>query len=75
MIMGMSDLERRTGSRPSRRKREQRAYNLVVVGGVAGLVFVVGALLAILTSFSWSIAIVAAIVAVVCALLFRRTVS
>ena len=75
MIMGMSDLERRTGSTPSRRKREQRAYNLVVVGGVAGLVFVVGALLAILTSFGWSLAIVAAIVAVVCALLFRRTVS
>ena len=75
MIMGMSDLERRTGSRPSRRKREQRAYNLVVVGGVASLVFVVGALLAILTSFGWSLAIVAAIVAVVCALLFRRTVS
>jgi hypothetical protein len=75
MIMGMSDLERRTGSRPSRRKREQRAYNLVVVGGVAGIVFVVGALLAILTSFGWSLAIVAAIVAVVCALLFRRTVS
>jgi hypothetical protein len=75
MIMGMSDLERRTGSRPSRRKREQRAYNLVVVGGVASLVFVVGALLAILTSFGWSLAIVAAIVAVVCAILFRRTVS
>jgi VIT1/CCC1 family predicted Fe2+/Mn2+ transporter len=75
MIMGMSDLERRSGSRPSRRKREQRAYNLVVVGGVAGIVFVVGALLAILTSFGWSLAIVAAIVAVVCALLFRRTVS
>jgi hypothetical protein len=71
----MSDLERRSGSRPSRRKREQRAYNLVVVGGVAGIVFVVGALLAILTSFGWSLAIVAAIVAVVCALLFRRTVS
>ena len=74
MIMGMSDLERRSGSRPSRRQREQRAYNLVVVGGVAGLVFVVGALMAILTSFPWSIAVVAAIVAVVCALLFRRTV-
>jgi hypothetical protein len=75
MIMGMSDLERRTGSRPSRRQREQRAYNLVLVGGAAGLVFVVGALLAILTSFTWSVAIIAAIVAVVCALLFRRTVS
>ena len=61
MIMGMSDLERRTGSRPSRRQREQRAYNLVVAGGTLGLVFVVGTLLAIL--------------AVVCAILFRRTVS
>jgi hypothetical protein len=71
----MSDLERRTGSRPSRRQREKRAYNLVLVGGAAGLVFVVGTLLAIITSFSWSIPIVAAILAVVCALLFRRTVN
>jgi hypothetical protein len=73
--LGMSDLERRTGSRPSRQKREQRAYNLVLVGGAAGLVFVVGTLLAILGITGWSIAVVAAIVAVVCALLFRRTVS
>ena len=71
----MSDLERRTGSRPSRRQRERRAYNLVVVGGALSLVFVVGTLLAILTSFSWSIPVLAAILAVVCAILFRRTVS
>ena len=75
MICRMSDLERRTGSRPSRRQREKRAYNLVLVGGAAGLVFVVGTLLAIITSFSWSIPIVAAILAVVCALLFRRAVN
>ncbi len=74
MICAMSDLERRSGSRPSRRQREKRAYNLVVVGGAAGLVFVVGTLLAILTAFPTSIPIIAAIVAVVCALLFRRTV-
>jgi hypothetical protein len=71
----MSDLERRTGSRPSRRQREKRAYNLALVGGVAGLVVVVGALLAILTSFPWSVPVIAAIVAVLCAILFRRTVS
>ena len=71
----MSDLERRTGSRPSRRKREQRAYNLVVAGGVLSLVFAVGTLLAILGIIGWSIPILAAILAVVCALLFRRTVS
>lgn len=75
MIMGMSDLERRTGSRPSRRQREQRAYNLVVAGGTLGLVFVVGTLLAILGVIGWSIPIIAAILAVVCAIVFRRTVS
>ena len=74
MILGMSDLERRSGSRPSRRQREKRAYNLAVAGGVLTLVFVVGALLAILTSFSWTIPILAAILAVICALLFRRTI-
>lgn len=71
----MSDLERRTGSRPSRRQREQRAYNLVLAGGALGLVFVVGTVLAILGVIGWSIPILAAILAVVCALLFRRTVS
>jgi hypothetical protein len=73
--LGMSDLERRSGSSPSRRRREQRAYNLVVAGGVAGLVFVVGTVLAIVGLIGWSIPVLAAILAVVCALLFRRTVS
>jgi hypothetical protein len=71
----MSDLERRSASRPSRRQREKRAYNLVLAGGAFGLIFVVTALLAIFTSFGWGIPILAAILAVVCALLFRRTVS
>ena len=70
----MSDLERRSGSRPSRRKREQRAYNLVMVGSAAALVFAVTAVLAIVGVLGWSIAILAAIVAVLCAVLFRRTV-
>jgi hypothetical protein len=70
----MSDLERRSGSRPSRRQREQRAYNLVLAGGALGVVFVVGTLLAIFGVIGWGIPILAAILAVVCALLFRRTV-
>ena len=70
----MSDLERRSGSRPSRRKREQRAYNLAIAGGALGLVFAVGALLAIFGVIGWSIPILAAILAVVCGLIFRRTV-
>lgn len=70
----MSDLERRSGSRPSRRQREQRAYTLVLAGGTLAIVFVVTTLLAILGVMGWSIPILAAILAVVCALLFRRTV-
>jgi hypothetical protein len=70
----MSDLERRSGSRPSRRRREQRAYTLVMAGGVFGLVAVVTGLLALFTSFGWGIPVLAAILAVVCILLFRRAV-
>jgi len=70
----MSDLERRSGSRPSRRKREQRAYNLVLVGGTAAVVFVVTALLAIVGILGWTVPILAAIIAVLTGLIFRRTV-
>jgi hypothetical protein len=70
----MSDLERRSGSRPSRRRREQRAYNLVLATGGLGVVFVVGAILAIVGVIGWSLPILAAILAVVFGVLFRRTV-
>ena len=74
MIWVMSDLERRSGSGPSRRQRERRAYNLVMAGGVLSVVFVVGAILAIVGVIGWTVPILAAILAVVAALLFRRTV-
>jgi hypothetical protein len=70
----MSDLERR-GSYTPRRTREQRAYRLAMVGGGASVVAVVGAVLAIITSFPGSIPLIAAIVAIVCFVLFRRMVS
>ena len=69
----MSGLERRGGSKPSRRAREQRAYRLVQVGGAAGLDAVVGAVLAILGVLGWGLTVFAVIVAVICAVLFRRT--
>ena len=71
----MSDLERRSGSRPSRRQREQRAYNLVLASGGLGVVFVVGAVLAIVGVIGWTLPILAAILAVIAGVLFRRTVS
>ncbi len=67
----MSDLARRPNRTP-RRVREKRAFQLVVVGSVAGLVAVVGFLLALFTSFSGSIVLLALVICVVCVVLFRR---
>ena len=58
----------------SRRRREQRAYNLVMAGGVFGVIFVVTGLLALFTSFGWGIPILAAILAVLCVVMLRRAV-
>ena len=71
----MSDLTRGSGGPPSRRSREQRAYRLAVTGGVAAAVAVIGAILAAVGVFGWGVPILAAIVAVICVVLFRRTVA
>jgi uncharacterized membrane protein YsdA (DUF1294 family) len=70
----MSDIAKRPNRTP-RRVREKRAYQLLLVGGAAGIVAVVGFLVALFTSFSMGIPFLAAIVAVVCVLLFRRMTS
>jgi Zn-dependent membrane protease YugP len=67
----MSGLE----SRPPRSVRERRAYQLVVVSGVAGVVFVVGLLLALFNVIGMGIPLIALIVAAVCGLAFRGMVS
>jgi putative flippase GtrA len=71
----VSDLTRSSGGPPSRRSREQRAYRLAVTGGVATAVAVVGAVLAAVGVFSWGVPILAAIIAVIAVVMFRRTVS
>jgi hypothetical protein len=67
----MSSPARRPSYTP-RRKREQRAYMATMVGGTAALVTVVTAILAILTSFTWTIPILAAIVTLICWFVFRN---
>jgi hypothetical protein len=47
----------------------------VLAGSAAGTVAVVGFVLALVGVLGWGIPVLAAIVAVVCAWLFRRTVS
>jgi hypothetical protein len=70
----MSDLSRRPSHTP-RRTREQRAYRLVVAGGVAGAVAMVGFLLAIVGVIGIGLPLIATVVAAVAALLFRSAVS
>lgn len=71
----MSDLSPRGGNRPSRSSKQQRAYQLVLVGGTAGVATVVGVVLAAIGVIGLGLPLVTLIVAVVCAVLFRRTVS
>lgn len=70
----MSDIANRP-SRTPRRVREKRANQLVLVGAVASVVAVVGFVLALFTSFSMGIPLLAVIVAAVCVVLFRRMIS
>ena len=72
----MGNLSPRPGRTPgSRRKREQPAFTLVMVGGTAAAVAVVGLILAIAGVTGSGVWIIAAIIAVVCAVAFRSTVS
>jgi hypothetical protein len=70
----MSDVAKRPNRTP-RRVREKRAYQLVVVGSIAGTVAVVGFLVALFTSFGMGIPFLAAVVAVICLVMFRRMVG
>ncbi len=70
----MSDLDRRPTYTP-RRQREKRAYQLAMAGGGAGGVAVGGLVLAAVGVMGAGIPLFAAIVAVVCFVLFRRTVA
>jgi hypothetical protein len=64
-----------SGGPPSRRSRERRAYQLVLVGSAAGVIAVVGFILAAVGVMGFGIPFIAAIVAVICGLIFRRTVA
>jgi hypothetical protein len=71
----MSDIAKRP-TRTPRRVREKRANQLVLVGGVAGAVAVVGFLLALFTDVvGFGLPLLAAIVAVLCVVMFRRVIS
>ncbi|HEY2435902.1 MAG TPA: hypothetical protein VGH93_01890 [Solirubrobacteraceae bacterium] len=70
----MASIEKRGGYTP-RRARERRAYRLVVAGGAAGVVGVAGLVLAVAGVIGAGLPIVALVVAVICAVLFRAMVT
>jgi hypothetical protein len=70
----VSDIQKR-GSYTPKRAREQRAYRLVVAGGVAGVVGVVGLVLAVVGAIGATVPVIALILAVVCIAMFRRMVG
>ncbi|HEY3189592.1 MAG TPA: hypothetical protein VGJ70_19040 [Solirubrobacteraceae bacterium] len=71
----MTDLTPRSGRSPSRRDRERRAYRLVQVGGIAAVLAVIGFVLAVVGVIGFFEPVILAVVAVVCAILFRRAVG
>ena len=71
----MADLDRRPGPRTPRRVREQRAYRLGVATAGLSALAVVGFVLALIGVIGGGVPILAALLALVCGLLFRRTVA
>jgi hypothetical protein len=71
----MSVPERRPGSRPSRRQREQQAYRLVLATGTFGVLFVAALILSIAGVLSGGWAVLLAILAVLSGLALRRTLG
>ena len=71
----MADIEPRRGAGLSRRTKEQRAYRLVLAGGAAGVIAVAGVVLAVIGVVGAWLPLLAAVVAAICVILFRRTVS
>jgi hypothetical protein len=69
----MSVPERRAGSRPTRRQREQRAYRLVLATGTFGVLFVAALVLSIAGVLGGGWAVLMAVLAVLCGLALRRT--
>ena len=71
----MADLERSSGRRMTRRQREQRAYQLTLATGGLAVATVVLTVLAVVGILGGGPAVIAAVLAVVCFVLLRRTLS
>jgi hypothetical protein len=71
----VNSLEPRSGKRVSRKDREAKAFRLVVAGATFGAIAVVGLLLAIVGVVGAGVPLLSGLAAVICLVLFRRSVS
>lgn len=71
----MTSLEPRSPKRVSRKDREARAFRLVATGSVFGAIAAIGFVLAVLGIVGFGIPLLSGIVAVICLVLFRRSVG
>ena len=69
----MSDIERRRGTRMTRRQREQRAYRLVLATGAFTAIAVACLVLAIAGVVGGGWWVISAIIAVICFIALRGT--
>ncbi len=69
----MSSPARRPGNRPSRRQRVDKAYQLTLATGGFSLAAAVTFVLALVSSFSWGIFFLFAVLAAVSGMLLRNT--
>jgi hypothetical protein len=71
----LSDLTPRQSNRPTRRRREQRAYALTLAAGGAALITLIAVVLAVVGVTGFGTAIVFAIVTALLAYQLRRTLN
>jgi hypothetical protein len=71
----MSDLTPRSGSRLSRKQREERAYRLVLASGGSAIATVVAGVLALVDIVSFGLVFVLLVVTAVLVVALRRTLG
>jgi hypothetical protein len=71
----MSDLDKRRSAAPSRRRRADRAYNLVLATGGLTVLAVALVVLAVLGIVGFGLAVIVALLAAAAGLLLRRTLN
>jgi hypothetical protein len=75
MVGTMSDLQRRSGTRLTRKQRETRAYRLTLATGGFTVVAVVTLVLALVTSMTLGVPFIAIVLAAISGWMLKNTLN